>query len=111
MRGRRTVRVVVVAALTVLAVVFVYPLVWLVSASFKPRAEIFDNRLLPRTPTLENYLTVWDAAPLGLWLANTLVVTALAATTVTLSSALVAWGFAHYRFRGAGRCSGWCSRR
>jgi len=37
-----------------------------------------------------------------LWLVNTLVVTALAATAVTLSSALVAWGFAHFRFRGRG---------
>jgi multiple sugar transport system permease protein len=101
-RRRRWVRGLVVAALTVLALLFVYPLIWLLSASFKPRAEVFDNRLVPLHPTLENYLTVWEAAPLGLWLLNTLVVTALAATTVTLSSALVAWGFAHYRFRGRG---------
>jgi multiple sugar transport system permease protein len=101
-RNRRWVRVPVVAALVVLTVVFVYPLVWLLSASLKPRGEIFDNRLIPQHPTLENYLTVWESAPLALWLGNTLVVTALAATAVTLSSALVAWGFAHYRFRGRG---------
>ena len=96
------VRLPVLAALTAFTVVFVYPLVWLLSASFKPRAEVFDNRLWPRSPTLENYLRVWEAAPLALWLVNTLVVTALAATAVTLSSALVAWGFAHFRFRGRG---------
>jgi multiple sugar transport system permease protein len=101
-RRRRWVRALVVAVLTALALVFVYPLIWLLSASFKPRAEIFDNRLVPQHPTLENYLTVWQSAPLALWLGNTLVVTALAATTVTVSSALVAWGFAHYRFRGRG---------
>jgi multiple sugar transport system permease protein len=101
-RGRRWARVPVLVALVALTVVFVYPLVWLLSASFKPRGEIFDNRLVPQHPTLQNYLTVWESAPLALWLGNTLVVTALAATTVTISSALVAWGFAHYRFRGRG---------
>lgn len=101
-RGRRWARVPVLVALVALTVVFVYPLVWLLSASFKPRGEIFDNRLIPQHPTLANYLTVWESAPLALWLGNTLVVTALAATTVTVSSALVAWGFAHYRFRGRG---------
>lgn len=35
-----------------------------------------------------------------LWLGNTLLVTVLAALAVTLSSAMVAWGFAYYRFRG-----------
>jgi multiple sugar transport system permease protein len=101
-RGRRWARVPVLVTLVALTVVFVYPLVWLLSASFKPRGEIFDNQLVPQHPTLQNYLTVWESAPLALWLGNTLVVTALAATTVTISSALVAWGFAHYRFRGRG---------
>lgn len=99
---RRAARVAVVAALVAATVVFVYPLVWLLSASFKPRAEVFDNRLVPKTFTFENYLTVWQAAPVALWLGNTVVVTVLAALTVTLTSALVAWGFAFYRFRGSG---------
>ncbi|WP_084344943.1 carbohydrate ABC transporter permease [Microbacterium resistens] len=101
---RRTVlrRVLVAAALTVLSVVFVYPFVWLVSASFKPRGDVFDNRLIPRTFTWDNYVNVWQEAPLGMWMLNTLIVTALAAATVTVSSAMVAWAFSYYRFRGRG---------
>ncbi|MBN0039688.1 carbohydrate ABC transporter permease [Cellulosimicrobium cellulans] len=99
---RRWVRAVVVAALVLATVAFVYPLLWLLSASFKPRAEVFDNRLVPRTFTLDNYVTVWQEAPLALWLGNTVVVTVLAAGLVTVSSALVAWGFAFFRFRGRG---------
>jgi multiple sugar transport system permease protein len=49
---------------------------------------------------------VWQEAPLALWLGNTLLVTVLAAGTVTLSSALVAWGFAYFRFRGRGALFG-----
>jgi len=99
---RRWARAVLVAALVLATVAFVYPLLWLLSASFKPRAEVFDNRLVPRTFTLDNYVTVWQEAPLALWLGNTVVVTVLAAGLVTVSSALVAWGFAFFRFRGRG---------
>ena len=101
-RRARVQRVLVYAALVVFAVVFTYPFVWLVSASFKPRSEVFDNLLIPKTFTLENYLTIWQDAPIGVWLINSVIVTALAATTVTLSSALVAWGFAYFRFPGRG---------
>lgn len=108
-RGRRRHvirRTLIVVALSAMAVVFAYPFVWLVSASFKPRGEVFDNRLIPNTFTWDNYVQVWQAAPLALWLWNTLLVTVLAATTVTLSSAMVAWGFAYFRFRGRGALFG-----
>lgn len=99
-KGPRTTRIVSVVLLVIVTVAFAYPFVWLVSASFKPRGEVFDNRLIPETFTLENYAQVWQEAPLGLWLVNTLVVTALAAGAVTISSVMVAWGFAYFRFRG-----------
>ena len=107
-RRRRTKpgRVFAWIALVLLGVVFVYPFVWLVSASFKPRGEVFDNRLIPETFTLDNYVQVWQEAPLALWLLNTVIVTVLAAVTVTLSSAMVAWGFAYFRFRGRGALFG-----
>lgn len=93
-------KILIGAALALATVMFVYPLIWLLSASFKPRAEVFDNRLIPQTFTLDNYVRVWQEAPLALWIGNTAVVTILAAVTVTLSSALVAWGFARFQFRG-----------
>ena len=102
-RRRPTVgRALVLAALVGATAVFTYPLVWLVSASFKPRAQVFDNRLVPQDPTLANYVQVWQEAPLLLWLGNTVLVTVLAALAVTASSSLVAWGFAHFRFRFRG---------
>ncbi|MFD1506080.1 carbohydrate ABC transporter permease [Georgenia yuyongxinii] len=93
-------RALVGAALCALTVVFVYPFLWLVSASFKPRTEVFDNKLIPETFTFQNYIDVWDRAPMLLWLGNTVLVTVLAAVAVTLSSSLVAWGFAYFRFPG-----------
>ncbi|MDQ0577762.1 carbohydrate ABC transporter permease [Agromyces albus] len=104
-RGKAT-RLFAWVALALLGVVFVYPFVWLVSASFKPRSEVFDNRLIPETFTFDNYVQVWQEAPLALWLLNTVIVTVLASVTVTISSAMVAWGFAYFRFRGRGALFG-----
>jgi hypothetical protein len=93
-------RVLVMLALSACTVVFIYPFVWLISASFKTRAEVFDNRIIPKTFTLQNYVQVWEEAPMLLWLGNTLLVTVLAALTVTISSSLVAWGFSYFRWPG-----------
>jgi multiple sugar transport system permease protein len=92
--------VIVGILLSLATLVFIYPFIWLISASFKPRSEVFDNQLIPNTFTLDNYLQVWQEAPLGLWLLNTVIVTVLATLAVTVSSAMVAWGFAYFRFRG-----------
>jgi multiple sugar transport system permease protein len=101
-RRARVWRVINRTALVLLSLIFLYPFAWLVSASFKPRGEVFDNRLIPRTFTPQNYIDVWFEAPMAVWLMNTVIVTTLAALTVAMSSAMVAWGFAYFRFKGRG---------
>jgi multiple sugar transport system permease protein len=101
LRERITVaRVFVWGALTAATVIFLYPFVWLLSASFKPQSDVFDNKLIPKNGTLDNYINIWQQAPLGLWLLNTLIVTVLSAVAVTITSAMVAWGFSYFEFRG-----------
>jgi multiple sugar transport system permease protein len=95
-------RVVHLLVLTVATIAFVYPLVWLVSASLKPKSQVFDNRLVPETFSWSNFVDVWQAGPVLRWLTNSAVVGLMAAITVTVSSALVAFGFAYFRFRGRG---------
>ena len=93
-------RIFVGTLLVLMTIAFVYPFVWLISASLKPRSDVFDNRLIPETLTFDNYIEVWNAAPMAAWLVNTAFVTVMATLTVTISSALVAWGFARYQFKG-----------
>lgn len=85
--------------LLLFAGLFLYPFVWLLSASFKTRNNVFDNKLIPSPATLQNFGEVWHVAPLLKWLGNSGLVGLLAAVTVTVSSALVAFGFAYFRFR------------
>ena len=82
------------------AVLFLYPFVWLLAASLKPRGQVFDNRLIPETFVPQNYVQVWDELPLLNWIGTSLVIALLAAGFVALSSAVVAFGFAYFKFPG-----------
>jgi multiple sugar transport system permease protein len=81
-----------------LSVLFLYPFLWTISASLKPREEVFDNRLIPSTFHPSNYVDVWHAAPMATWFLNSAYIGVLAALAVTVSSGLVAFGFAYFRF-------------
>src|SRR3954467_11289594 len=72
------------ALLTFLTVIFIYPFLWAVSASLKPREEVFDNKLIPRHWQPSNYLDVFrgvpdiaTGAPFQRWLINSLYIGAL----------------------------------
>ncbi|MVA74560.1 ABC transporter permease subunit [Auraticoccus sp. F435] len=82
------------------SLLFLYPFVWLLSASLKPRGEIFDNRLIPLTVVWDNYVEVFNQLPLLSWMANSVVIALLSAGLMTISSSLVAFGFAYFRFPG-----------
>ncbi|GAB3432085.1 carbohydrate ABC transporter permease [Flindersiella endophytica] len=83
-----------------LGALFTYPFVWLVTASLKPRTQVFDNVLLPERIQPQNYVTVWQEAPVFTWFLNSVMVGVAAALAVTISSAIVAFGFAYFRFPG-----------
>jgi multiple sugar transport system permease protein len=98
--GRLIGQVVLWTLLIGFTLLFLYPLAWLAAASLKPRGEVFDNKLIPDTVLFSNYVEVWNQLPLANWALNSVLIALLAATLVTLSSALVAFGFAYFSFPG-----------
>jgi len=96
----------VFVALLCLSVAFLLPFVWMVSTSLKSadRTMEFPPRLVPRPARPDNYRAVLthEKFDFALYARNTLIIAALAVAGVTLSSALVAYGFAKVRFRGRG---------
>ncbi|WP_150955936.1 carbohydrate ABC transporter permease [Microbacterium testaceum] len=95
-------RVVLAAVLVLFALLFLYPFAWLLAASLKPRGEVFDNALIPKTFSPGNYAEVWNQLPLLSWMFNSIAIALLAATTVAVMSSIVAFGFAYFRFPGRG---------
>ncbi len=84
------------------SLVTVTPYLWLLSTSLKLRTEVFTPtpQWIPWPVNWENYAEVFDRAPFGLYLVNTVVVVTgiLAVQLATIT--LAAYVFARRRFRG-----------
>jgi multiple sugar transport system permease protein len=83
-------------------VIFVYPFIWLISASLKTGGEVFNNEIIPDPVQWQNYAELWNRVPMAQWTLNSVLVSFAAAIAVTISSALVAFAFAYFRFPGRG---------
>ena len=80
----------------------VAPLLWMVSVSFMAPGEAaqFPPPLLPETPSLENYRTLFGTFGIGRFLANSLLVSTLATGLALLFTVPAGYAFAKLRFRG-----------
>ena len=85
--------------LILLSAVFFAPFVWLVTTSFKPEREIFQNAL-PSRWVWENYEKGVQHFPFLLYLRNTLILCTANVIGVLFSSSLVAYGLARIPWRG-----------
>jgi multiple sugar transport system permease protein len=105
-------RAAVYLALALVALLFLMPLVWMVSTSLKPEVQAASTnlRLLPEPASsvldnaAANYRTVWNDPTITfpLYLRNTLIVAILSVSGMTLSSAVVAYGLSRVSWRGRG---------
>lgn len=84
------------------ALTMLFPFVWMISTSFKPRGEIFTfpPEFLPRTWTLQNYLNVMDRMDIPRLFWNTSFVALTKTFLMVYTSALLGYVFGKYQFRG-----------
>jgi multiple sugar transport system permease protein len=80
------------------------PFLWMVSTSLKTLQIASSGKTMfwPHPIVWQNYVEVFhqEKANFLLWTRNTLVIAVLGVTGTTLSSAIVAYGFARLKFRG-----------
>jgi multiple sugar transport system permease protein len=92
-----------VGALLVLAVVL-YPVIWVLGASFKPSKDIIASLdLLPAKPVWANFSGLADGISgisITSFFTNSLMYAGLAVVGVVISSSLTAYAFAKIRFAG-----------
>ena len=97
-----TVRYVILIAVGIL---MVYPLLWMVGATFKDNVEIFTSiGLIPSKPTLEGYRTAMNnyGGDINIWSAmlNTYKYVLPRVVFTVISSTITAYGFGRFNFRG-----------
>jgi len=80
----------------------IFPFFWLVSTSLRPAPELLlvPPPLLPIHPTLQNYAAAFSAAPLLLYLWNSVAFSTVATVFTLLTSLVAGYVFAKFRFPG-----------
>lgn len=96
----RPVRIIAWTLLFIGGLIMVTPLLFMFSTSLKTADQVYDLRLIPAAPTLQNYVTVLSDGRFLHWFLNS----AIVACTVTLSNvffdSLVGYTLAKFEFRG-----------
>nr|WP_246465068.1 carbohydrate ABC transporter permease [Ruania alkalisoli] len=92
-------------AIALVGLLMFYPLLWMLSSSFKPVSEIFgpgSGALIPGSPSLDNYSEGWTGPglPFTRYLINSLIVCTLTVLGNVLSCSLAAFAFARMQFLG-----------
>ncbi|MDR1001021.1 MAG: carbohydrate ABC transporter permease [Clostridiales bacterium] len=86
--------------LAVGAVIMLYPFIWMIFTSFKPKMHIYLVGLLPKTWDFSSYLQIWDEIPLVRGFLNTLLYAVPPIIVGSLVSVAAAFAFAKIRFVG-----------
>jgi ABC-type glycerol-3-phosphate transport system permease component len=102
--SRRTINAVLLNVFVAIGgIIVIAPLVWMVSASFKPLHEIYTYppTLIPQDFTTGNYSRLLEDWPFLSWYGNSLLVAVLLTVSVLFFTSLAGYGFAKFRFKGS----------
>ncbi|MGN6159223.1 MAG: carbohydrate ABC transporter permease [Devosia sp.] len=85
------------------SILMLYPLLWMLAASFRPEQEIFSSTsLIPSAVTLNGYISGWHGLPLsfGTFFINSFTISILCIVGNLAACSLTAFAFARLEFRG-----------
>jgi multiple sugar transport system permease protein len=102
MRTRGAGRIGTYVVMAVLLLLFIYPLWWMVSSSFKPGSEIVTSPLSfdPSNLTLGNYRSMFGSVPIWTGFLNTAIMLIFKGGITLVFCPLAGFAFAKYRFPG-----------
>ena len=95
-------RALIVVILSLLAVTFLFPFYWMIVTSIKAPNEIltWPPTFWPLQPSLESYVEVMDAIPIGQMYFNSIFIAVITTAGQILFSSTSAFAFAKLRFKG-----------
>jgi ABC-type maltose transport system permease subunit len=78
-----------------------FPIVWIISASFNPTNSLVGQPLIPPNPTLDNYKSLFTNSiqPYPRWYINSLGISIFVTIVGTAITTLAAYAFSRFRFR------------
>lgn len=86
--------------LIVVAVIVIYPLIWIVGSSFGSSKGLANASPIPAGATLNNYMDLFRKTDFPVWYMNTLKVAAANMVVGVILSTLGAYAFSRFNFKG-----------
>ena len=99
----RIVSILTHAALLSASVLMLYPLLWMLAASFRPENEIFTSAsIIPSAWSIESYFRGWEGlrTSFGVFFTNSFIISILSVCGNVLACSMAAFAFARLQFRG-----------
>ena len=95
-----TVGVVWLLVACVLALMAIFPLLYMLSIAFKGPTDVFKPDLIPPRPTIDNFVYVLTEVPFWRYLLNTFIVSAVVTVLALLFHTMAGYALARLRFPG-----------
>ena len=93
-------RIIAMVILLAGAVIIIIPLLWTLCMAVKPDSEIYSMNFFPSKIELGNFARAMTSIPFFLYLKNTLLILIPVLIGTLFSSAIVAYGFSRFNFKG-----------
>lgn len=107
MRSKRKkqawINVLIYGVMSLLAAIFLIPVIWVVCSSFKAPGELFNwpPSLFGRQPSLNNYILAMEKGDFGRYFVNTIFVSVMATVFTICLNVMAGYVFAKYKFVGS----------
>lgn len=90
--------------LVLMVIITLFPILFAVCNSFKTNSEAINTvmSLIPKNPTLENYVHVFDKLPFVQITLNTFIIATVVTSLKTVTSLLAAYAFVYFELKGKG---------
>lgn len=86
--------------LTIGALIFIYPFIWMIMASLAPENEIGGLTLFPSSLHLDSYKQMFDKIPIARSFLNSMIVSASVTLGVLVFGSMVGYALSRMHFRG-----------
>ena len=94
-------RTIVTAGLTLMALVYASPLVWMAVSGLKTNQQIFqDPFALPKSWDFSIWLEAWRVGNIGQYALNSAITTSVTVVVILLCGSAAAFAFSRYSFKG-----------
>ncbi|MGT2932902.1 sugar ABC transporter permease [Streptococcus catagoni] len=91
----------VYATLTLLSIIWLFPIVWVVLTSLRGEGTAYVNYFIPKTFTLENYIRLFtnESFPFGRWFINTFIVASFTCLISTFITVAMSYSLSRIKFK------------